>query len=134
MSVVGLTSDPRAGASKPPTRCLLGPLWMKAGSARKLGQEMKLQRHPAGAPSLSETLSPQISKTVMKQVLARREANVFINSSSSLRIFGGAVGESELCKGKNEYWIPLAIPSRQRLEGAPRSLLASDHQEFWPSP
>ena len=78
-----MTRDPRAQAPKYPTCCLLGPLRMKAERARELGEEMEVSCHPAGALSLSKTLSPQISKREMKP-LQEEERNILEVSSSSL--------------------------------------------------
>lgn len=79
---------------------------VKAGSARKLSQDMKPQCHPAGAPTLSKTLSPQISERVLKPL--QEEKKCFYKFLLEfMRIFG--VGK--LCRAGSKYWILLTILS-----------------------
>lgn len=105
MSVVGLTFDPRASIPKHPTCCLSGPLMVKAGSARKLGEEMEPQ----------QDTSPQFSKRLAKP-LQQGEKKILSFLLKFMRLFG--VGGPELCQARSTYWIPLAILSWWRAAGS----------------
>lgn len=78
---------------------------VKAGSARKLSQVMKPQRHPGEVPILSKTLSPQISKRVMKPL--QEEKKCFYKFPLEfMRIFG--VGQ--VVQGREQVLDPVNYP------------------------